>query len=382
MIYVSLLLQKRHPLINTDYRLKSLQARRAPKPTPELICLDVIVPRNEEVSELALAVVLGRPVDLDALFTLKQILGRAPAEATLVPPAEDGVHVGPHPRAGVPGVPGPPTHPALAAGGSLLAPGVPQDLEGGVAGDLGADGGGADAGVEAVGLLGNGDAGGGEQALQPGLVGGGLADGVDVDLGDVDSQGVDGADEVDGGVHGLGVEVVRPARLEHVGGDVAGGEGVGGPAAGGVEVGGGGAEGAHEGGADGRGEDLGVVEVVGGAEEGFGERDREVEDAVDHGAEDGPAAGLVDAEAAGRRGGGVAWGRGLQGVRDGGEVAGGCAGEEGVSGDGWGDEGVGVGELRLVDGGGLGFCLRLIHCGGSMRPFPMIWGNLRSSDVS
>lgn len=63
-----------------------------------------------------------------------------------------------------------------------------------------------------------------------------------------------------------------------------------------MQVGAGRAESAHEGGADGRGEDLGVVEAVGCAEEGVGEREGEEEDAVDHGTEDGAAAGFVDAE--------------------------------------------------------------------------------------
>ncbi|VUC21115.1 unnamed protein product, partial [Clonostachys rosea] len=191
---------KRHPLIK-------LQTRGAPEPSSKLISFAAIVPRNEEISQLALAVVIHRPVHLDIVsFPLEHILGRAPAEPTLGPPAEDGVHVALHPAdaAGIRGVPRPPGHATLA---NLLAPSIIQHLEGGIAGDLCAHGGGAHAGVEAVGLLGDGDAGGGEDALQFCLVGGRLSDGVDVDLLDVDAHGVDGADEIDGGIHGLGVEV-------------------------------------------------------------------------------------------------------------------------------------------------------------------------------
>lgn len=66
-----------------------------------------------------------------------------------------------------------------------------------------------------------------------------------------------------------------------------------------MKIGSSGGERLHKGGADLRGEDFGIVKVVGLAEEGVGEREREVEDAVDHWPENGTTAGFIDAEANG-----------------------------------------------------------------------------------
>jgi hypothetical protein len=86
--------------------------------------------------------------------------------------------------------------------------------------------------------------------------------------------------------------------MEHASGDIPRRESLDSPPALGVQVRARGADGAHELGAYGRREDLGVVKVVCVAEEGVRDGQREEEDAVDHGAKDGTAAGLVDAEAA------------------------------------------------------------------------------------
>lgn len=80
------------------------------------------------------------------------------------------------------------------------------------------------------------------------------------------------------------VEVGSPTGPELGGGDVLGGERADGPACGGVQVRAGSAEGAHERGADGGGQGFGVVEVVGGGEEGVVEGAGEVGQGVDHGA--------------------------------------------------------------------------------------------------
>ena len=67
-----------------------------------------------------------------------------------------------------------------------------------------------------LGLDGEGDVG--EEGGEVGFVGGGLAERIDVDLGELDAHGEDLADEQDGRVLGLLVEV-RWWPFEHTGGD-------------------------------------------------------------------------------------------------------------------------------------------------------------------
>lgn len=315
---------------------------------PQLI--RVLFARHEKVRYAArFAVVIGRPLHLDTgAFGLEHVLCRAPAKSAFRAPAKDGMHVGAQPAraAAVRRIPGAPGHVALVIDvavslviGRILAVFV-QGFEGHVAGDLGADRRRADAGVQAVGLFRDRHPGRGEDALQLGLVGGGRADGVDVNLLDVDAARVDALDELDGRVHGLRVEVVDADGLEHVGANVARGEGRRRPAARLVEVGAGMAQRLHEGCAHSGGEDLAVVKVVRLAEESVGVVDRQVEDAVDHGAKDGPAASLVDAEAAWDRRGRVRRVLGQERWRYGGEVRIGLADKERVAVDGrWDKDG-------------------------------------------
>ncbi|KAI9158395.1 Inner kinetochore subunit cnp3 [Paramyrothecium foliicola] len=286
-------------------------------------------------------VLLFWPFHLDTIaFNFQHVLGGAPTEPALRAPSKDRVHIRFHPRhaAGIRRIAGAPGH-AIFALGCLpsqlaLAHGIVHGLEGGVARNFCADGGGADAGVQAIGLLGDCNVGGGEEGLELGLVSRRLADGVDVDLADVDTQFVDATDQSDCCIHGLRVEVVGANGPKHISGDVPSGQGGSGPAAGVVEVGARGAESLHEPGADGRGEDLGIVEAMGVAEQRIGQRQGQEEDAVDHGPEDGAAAGLVNSENAGRRGGRICRVGREEGGRYGREVRVGGAREEGVVVDG------------------------------------------------
>jgi hypothetical protein len=379
--------------------LESLESSRRSKPSAQLIRVLFPTSVGEEIGQPSCAFVfIQRPLYLDSALTVKHILGRPPTEPTLWAPAKHGMHVPLQPRHAprIGRIPRAPTRLLdfllllTAALGHLLIGGRPrlvQDLEGGIPRHLGAHGGGADARVQAVGLLGDGDLDGGEDALQLLLVGGGLADGVDVDLLEVDPPREDALDQLDGGVHGLGVEVVRGRRPEHVGADVTRRERRHGPAAGLVQVRPGRAERLHQVGPHRRREHLAVVEVVRRLEQRVRQRERQEEHPVHHGAQHGAAPGLVDAQAAWRAQGGLpvvaalgaralvgrrrrCWGR-KERRRYRREVCVGIAGEEGGAVHGGRNEDVGRRGLE-GDVGVVGH-LRVFHVGQASGFYDFVW---------
>ena len=120
------------------------------------------------------------------------------------------------------------------------------DLKRSVPGYFGADGCSRHTRVKGICLLSHSDVSRGEDSFEFLLVYLWFSDRVNVDFCNVDALCEDLFDELDGCVHGLGVEVVGPGGLEHAGGYVASGHDSGGPAALLVEIGGGCAEGLHE----------------------------------------------------------------------------------------------------------------------------------------
>jgi hypothetical protein len=262
------------------------------KPVHQVVSRTLIFPEKEVRHMHIVSVVLNRPINTNVrVLRLQQFLCCSPRKSGFVAPAKQRVHVLLEPCRStcVRRIARTPGHVDLGTrfglGLELQLAGVVRlvtHVECSIARDLCAYTCCADTRVEAVGFFRDRNAYCRPYPLQFLLIDLRAANGINVDLPDVDASRHDLVDQVDCRVHGLCIEVVDRGR-QHMRRYVLCGERARGPAAGFVEVAAGRAEGAHEGGADFGGEHLGVVEVVCFGEERVVQLHGEVEEPVDHG---------------------------------------------------------------------------------------------------